>query len=127
MDRLYRWIRLNVPEAGDPAKVYLKSCARIPFWWIPGNRHIAGLTLWRTIYVTEAFWPINPSKRESVEFLLHEFIHVAQFHRHPLFFPLKYLIDHVLYGYWNNPAEVEARERAAELVDAYFADLSGKS
>ena len=124
---MIRWIRTNIPDIGDPSNIVLKACRRIPFWWIPGNRHVAGVTLWHTVYVTEPRWPFDPLDHESVAFLFHELMHVAQFRRHPILFPLRYLADHWRYGYWNNPAEIEARDGAARMTSAYFLARFGNS
>jgi hypothetical protein len=58
--------------------------------------------------------------RAGIELVLHELVHVMQFRRNPITFPLRYLINHVRYGYDRNPAEVEARETAARLSAVYF-------
>ena len=106
-DRLWEWIAVNMPEVGPLSRLRVKVCRKIPFSWIPGYRHIQGLTLWNRIYIREGF--VDPT------LVFHELTHVAQFRRSPLLFPIKYVIDHIRYGYVNNPAEIEARERAAEL------------
>jgi hypothetical protein len=58
--------------------------------------------------------------RQSLELILHELVHVAQYRRNPVLFPLRYLINHVRYGYDRNPAEVEARETASRLAASFF-------
>jgi hypothetical protein len=92
----------------------------MPFSWIPGNGKMDGLTLWRTIYVQDRFWSPDALNQSAIELLFHELTHVEQFRRNPVRFPVKYLIDHFRFGYFNNPAEVEARERAAQLAADYF-------
>jgi len=44
---------------------------------------------------------------------------VGQFRRGPISFPLTYLVHLVRFGYWNIPAEKEARDRADELIARY--------
>jgi hypothetical protein len=106
-----RWIATHMPDVGPVAKVRIKTCRRVPFSWIPGNRDITGLTLWNRIYLKEG--------AASLELLFHELTHVEQFRRSPLLFPLRYIIQHFRYGYDDNPAEVEARERSAALANLY--------
>jgi hypothetical protein len=47
---------------------------------------------------------------------------VLQFRKNPLLFPFRYVLHHFRYGYTDNPAEVEARQFAAQFVDEYFSD-----
>ena len=89
-------------------------------WWIPGNRHVQGLTLWRNVYLRRAHWPVDPHNRDSMELLFHELVHVEQFLREPISFPIKYLLAHLRYGYYANPAEREARTRASQLTYLFF-------
>jgi hypothetical protein len=109
-------LRKHYPALGSLENISLKICPRIPFWWIPGNRNVQGLTLWNTIYITSSQCPVDLLDRRIVSLIFHELIHVEQFQRHPLLFPLVYVWGHLRYGYWNNPAEVEARERSAGLI-----------
>src|SRR5262249_15144378 len=119
-DTLSRWIRSYAEVLGDPRKVRFQSCTRIPFWWIPGNRNMSGLTLANRVYLRAEHCPIDPSNRTTVELVFHELAHVLQFRRHPFLFPFRYLLQHLRYGYTNNPAEVEARQIAANLAEQYF-------
>ena len=119
-DVLADWIRIHVPDMGDPGSIRFRSCARIPFWWFPGNRHMSGLTLANRVYLRSEHCPIDPADRCTVELVFHELAHVRQFRRNPLLFPLRYLLHHIRYGYANNPAEVEARQVAAQLAEKYF-------
>ena len=119
-DTLSQWIRTYARMLGDPRKVRFRSCTRIPFWWIPGNRNMSGLTLANRVYLRAEHCPIDPSNRTSVELVFHELAHVLQFRRHPFLFPLQYLLQHLRYGYANNPAEVEARQIATNLAEQYF-------
>jgi hypothetical protein len=105
---------------GDPREVRFHCCKRIPFWWIPGNRNMSGLALANRVYLRAEHCPIDPTNRATVELVFHEFIHVAQFRRNPFLFPFRYLLQHLRYGYANNPAEMEARQVAAELVNRFF-------
>ena len=81
-----------------------------------------GLTLWNTVYLARGVCATDILNPQSVELIFHELIHVEQFGRNPLLFPFKYAIGHLRYGYWANPAEVEARDRAATLSKLYFRD-----
>jgi hypothetical protein len=117
---LTKWISTNLSSIGDLSAIRIRPCRRVPVWWIPGNRNVDGLVLWRTIYLRHSHWPIDPLNRRSIELLFHEFIHVEQFRRAPFLFPLKYLFNHLRYGYWKNPAEAEARQRASGLTMSYF-------
>jgi hypothetical protein len=47
-------------------------------------------------------------------------VHVLQFRRNPLLFPLRYVFDHFRCGYENNPAEIEAREIANRVTESFF-------
>ena len=62
----------------------------------------AAVTLGDTIIV-------HPDVQLTGRLLRHELEHVRQWRRHPLSFPARYLINHVRYGYHDNPYEVEAR------------------
>jgi hypothetical protein len=121
-DPLLKWIGIHLPTIGDPRKVRFRSCRRIPFWWIPGNRNMSGLTLANRVYLRSKHCPIEPANRGTVGLVFHELVHVLQFRRNPLLFPFRYLLQHFRYGYANNPAEVEARQLSARLVDEYFRD-----
>jgi hypothetical protein len=119
-DELARWIRTHIPNLGNPDKVKFRSCKRIPFWWIPGNRNMAGLTLANHVYLRAEHCPIDPGNAFTVELVFHEIAHVLQFRRNPLRFPLRYLLNHFRYGYARNPAEVEARQFATRMAAQYF-------
>lgn len=66
------------------------------------GRHAAAVTLGRTIVV-------HPTVRPDARLLRHELAHVRQWRRHRWTFPLRYVWNHVRYGYRANPFEVEAR------------------
>jgi hypothetical protein len=119
-DPLQSWIAEHMPELASARRVRLNARRRIPFSWIPGNATVSGITLWNRIYLRDHFFPINVRDRRTVELIFHELIHVLQFRRNPLLFPVKYLAHHFMYGYENNPAEVEARRVAAQLSADYF-------
>ena len=104
---------------GDLRRIQFRLCRRIPFWWLVPGRTFAGLTLWNRIYLVESYWPAEPTDRFPAELILHELVHVAQYRRSPLMFPLRYLVNHMRYGYEKNPAEIEARETAAKLAQSF--------
>lgn len=62
----------------------------------------AAVTLGRTIIV-------HPDVHLTERLLRHELAHVRQWQRARLTFPLRYLWQHLRYGYRDNPYEVEAR------------------
>jgi hypothetical protein len=123
-DRLADWIDRALPEIaelGGVRRVHLLACSRLPFDWLPGDRgSYEGITLWRRIYLRDRLCPLDAGDRRDVELLLHELIHVLQFRRSPLLFPLRYLIGLALHGYGRHPAEREAIARAGELTAAYW-------
>jgi hypothetical protein len=61
------------------------------------------VTIRNTIYV-------HPDKTITGRLLRHELAHVAQWDAHPWTFPLRYLWNHIHYGYHSNPFEVDARK-----------------
>jgi hypothetical protein len=103
----------------DIQAIHFRLCRRIPFSWLLG-RKLIGLTLWNRIYLLEDHWLSAQLPRGSVELVVHELVHVMQYRRNPLLFPLRYAIDHFRYGYDNNPAEVEARQIAARITESFF-------
>lgn len=66
----------------------------------------AAVTLGRTIVV-------HPRVRLTPRLLRHELTHVRQWEAHPFTFPVRYVWNHLRYGYDANPFEAEARR--AEL------------
>jgi hypothetical protein len=62
----------------------------------------AAVTLRRTIIV-------HPDARLSRRLLVHELEHVRQWTEDPLF-PLRYAVESLRHGYWNNHYEQLARE-----------------
>ena len=62
----------------------------------------AAVTLGNTIIV-------HPDIKLTSRLLRHELEHVRQWQQHPVSFPARYLINHLRYGYYANPYEVEAR------------------
>jgi hypothetical protein len=119
-DVLTRWIQSHIPDLENLSTVRFRSCTRIPFWWIPGNRNMSGLTLGNRVYVRSQHCPINPRNEETVNLIFHELIHVVQFRKNPFLFPFRYIRDHLTHGYAGNPAEIEARRWAAHLTQQFF-------
>ena len=119
-EELAAWMRSHIPDLGDPGNVKFRSCKRIPFWWIPGNRDMAGLTIANHVFLREEYCPIDSRNAFAVELVFHEIAHVLQFRRNPVRFPFRYLWNHFRYGYARNPAEVEARQFAARMSAQYF-------
>ena len=73
--------------------------------WALGRRSVAGITLWRTVFLASDA-PL------SAELLLHELRHVQQFGASRAF-PLRYLWESVRRGYGDNRYEQDARAWAA--------------
>ena len=116
-DELQHFMRTAMPEAGDPARVRLYCCDRLPFFI--GTRY-SGFTLYSRIYLRRNFFPLDLKDFGTLDLLFHELTHVAQFRKRPMLFPLTYLLTMPKYGYWNLPAEVEARERGSALAQAFL-------
>jgi hypothetical protein len=76
--------------------------------WCLGQRSVAAVTLWRTVFLGERCQP-------TVELLLHELRHVQQFEESRAF-PLLYLWETVKSGYHRNRFECDAREYAATCL-----------
>lgn len=71
--------------------------------WLSGHRRAAAaVTIGRTIVV-------HPDARLTARLLQHELKHVEQWSRQPITFPLRYVLQHLRYGYRDNPYEIEAR------------------
>jgi hypothetical protein len=111
------FVAASVPELLRPERVRLYSCERLPF--LIGQRY-SGFTLYSRIYLRRSFFPLNLNDFATVELLFHELIHVVQYCRRPLLFPLQYLWQMPRYGYWNLPAEIEARERGRALAERFM-------
>jgi hypothetical protein len=76
--------------------------------WLLGQRSVAGITLWRTVFLGRSAPP-------SVELLLHELRHVQQFEASRAF-PIQYLWETLKSGYHRNRFECDAREYAARAM-----------
>ena len=84
---------------------------RVKSWWGPIKWYMklcgfSGWTsFWNTIY-------INPDYIFRQRLIRHEMAHIDQIQRDGrIVFTLKYLFWTVKYGYWNNPYEIEARQK----------------
>lgn len=76
--------------------------------WLIGAPTVAGVTLWRTIFLA-------PSSALDPGLLLHEVAHVHQFEGSPLF-PLRYLAESLRRGYRHNRYEADAERWAADRL-----------
>jgi hypothetical protein len=76
--------------------------------WCLGRASVAGITLWRTIWLAEQV-------RLDAELLLHELRHVHQFQVDRAF-PFRYLWQSIRHGYDRNPYELDARAYAARRI-----------
>lgn len=72
--------------------------------WLLGQRSVAAITLWRTIFV-------SPGVRFDPALLLHELGHVRQFESSAAF-PLRYVWESLRRGYHANPYETDAQQYA---------------
>jgi hypothetical protein len=78
--------------------------------WALGQRTVAAITLWRTVYVA-------PGVALEAELLLHELRHVHQFEASAAF-PIRYLWESVRHGYRANRYEADARTYTAAQLRA---------
>jgi hypothetical protein len=115
---LLAWLEKTLPEIGSVGRVRFRLVRRLPLWWVPGG--VSGLTLWNRVYLAPAARPMDSSAPAFLALVFHELIHVLQFRRNPIRFPFRYLWHHLRFGYWNNPAEVEARQESQRLVRLYL-------
>jgi len=76
--------------------------------WCLGQRTVAAITLWNTIWLA-------PDLEPSVELLLHELRHVHQFEASRAF-PILYLWESLRRGYVSNRFEADARQYAETRV-----------
>jgi len=106
-----------MPGVGGVRRIKIQCCDVVPLEWLLGRAN--AVTLWRSVYLRNRFCPLGPCDRRRVALLVHELVHVEQFRNSPVLFPLKYLFNLILHGYWNNPAEIEARVRARNLIESY--------
>ena len=83
--------------------------------WALGQRSVAAITLWRTIFVA-------PGVPLDAELLLHEVRHVHQFAA-GVAFPLQYIWESLRRGYHHNRFEADARAYARSRLRAAHRDL----
>ena len=76
--------------------------------WLLGARTVAGITLWRTVFLA-------PDSPPSPALLLHELGHVRQFGRSRSF-PLRYCVESLRKGYGRNSYEIEAEAFARRVL-----------
>ena len=86
--------------------------------WRLGLSSVAGITLWRTIWLGRTASP-------SADLLLHELRHVHQFEAVPAF-PLRYVWETLRRGYYHNRFEVDARQFALERTRGQREDPSSE-
>lgn len=102
--RLVHRQEVDLPESAPDGVAVVRGS------WIPrlggllSGMHgpAAAVTIGSTIIV-------HPRVQLSPRLLRHELAHVAQWRQQPFTFPLRYTLNHLRYGYTNNPFEVEAR------------------
>ena len=116
------WIDRHMPAVGGIRHVRIYATRRLPFQWLFDRRErFDGLTLWNCIYLRER--ACATPGREWVALLLHELVHVQQFRRSRIIFPLSYLLRLARHGYWNHPAELEARDVSEQLYQRYCEEM----
>lgn len=79
--------------------------------WLPAiagilsgmGKPAAAVTLGRTIVV-------HPNVEITAPLVRHELAHVRQWEENRWTFPVRYVVNHFRFGYYQNPFEVEARE-----------------
>jgi hypothetical protein len=76
--------------------------------WLLGQRSVAGVTLWRTVYLA-------PGIVWEPQLLLHEYRHVVQYAASP-FFPVLYCWESLVHGYRGNRYETDANAWAAQRL-----------
>ena len=114
---MMQWfIRATCPEPVIAPQPLPRGVAIRQAGWLPSLAGVVGrmrgpaaaVTLGRTIIV-------HPAVRVTEELLRHELEHVKQWQEYRWTFPVRYVMNHLRYGYFDNPFEVEARraERAA--------------
>ena len=122
--------RLRAALIGDPMALPAALVARHPElaharWrrgglpprvggWFLGRRSVAGITLWRTIWLA-------PEAPLGAELLLHELRHVQQFAT-SRWFPLRYVFESLRRGYHGNRFEADAVAYARRRLRASAAD-----
>jgi len=119
--KLAAFAERNMPDLGGCGEVVIHCGARLPFDWLPGDRHCyCGMTLWNTIHLRS---PVTLDEDDDalVLLLLHELVHVEQFRAQPFLFPIKYVWGLMRYGYADHPSEIEARDRSDVLLAQYRA------
>jgi len=83
--------------------------------WIPAlagrlagmRRAAAATTIGDTIFV-------HPGVRITDRLIRHELAHVRQWRAAPSTFPIRYVWNHIRFGYRDNPYEIEARQAEHE-------------
>lgn len=113
IDRLVRAITSGdvtppVPVPSDVHVRYGRLVTAIGGWFAGMDRHASAVTLGRTIV-------LHPEATASARLMRHELAHVRQWKRNPVTFPLRYVWNHLRYGYRRNPYEIEAREAESRL------------
>jgi hypothetical protein len=112
------WIDAKIGLRGGVRSVRILSCDRLPFDWLPGDRSkFSGIVLFGTVYLRKRI-VIDPADHSVIHLLLHELIHIRQFQTRS-FFALRYVARLARHGYWNHPAEIEARDESEKLMQRY--------
>jgi len=85
--------------------VSIKPCSGIIKWYMKLCGFKGWTSFWNTIY-------LDPEHLDDEPLIRHEMAHIDQIQRDgKIVFTLKYLFWTVRYGYWNNPYEIEARQK----------------
>ena len=98
---------LSLPKAISFQKSHVAIVAHVRslWWWTwrDGHKNVRALAWGNTVL-------IGPKKMEGD--IEHELVHVDQFHRFPLVFPLLYIIEDWNHGHKDNKYESEAYDKA---------------
>lgn len=111
-------VAARFPELGDAHWRRGGLPVRVGGWCL-GQRSVAAITLWRTIWLASE----TDLEAVSVELLLHERRHVTQFEASAAF-PFQYLWESARRGYVRNRFEVDARAYAASRLTHRGGDSS---
>jgi hypothetical protein len=91
--------------AGEVGRLKLRIAGRFWTFVLPRLGWVAITLPWQTVYIL-------PTVLDDIGVLKHEAVHCEQIARDgAVRWTLTYLWWCVRFGYWNNPYEVEARER----------------
>jgi len=121
-DCFKNWLAEKMPELSGFKNICLFITEKLPFDWLPVDRSsIIGITFWNKIYLRKQdFLKTDFNDRNFVRLIIHELVHLEQFLKNPVSFPVQYLWHYKKFGYRKIPAEIEAREVAERLLHEFL-------